>query len=134
MNERKPELSKILIEQTYSNSHSKYGRFIIQTNYVQSLLVLLVLSRSRLRNEKLKKHLSSLMFGNLIGHFRVCVKNNPLEAQILNSLNKYKKSRDALAHKMITSEGLTEKECELAIKLGDILISELDKLLNKELA
>jgi len=74
------------------------------------------------------------MFGNLIGHFRVCVKNNPLEAQILNSLNKYKKSRDALAHKMITSEGLTEKECELAIKLGDILISELDKLLNKELA
>lgn len=131
MKKRKLEFSKILTEQIYSNLHSKYGKFVIQTNYVQSLLVFLVFFRSPIRSKTFKKNLSSLTLGNLISHFRVCAKNIPLEVSILSSLDTYNNSRNALAHKMMTDKALTERECELSIELGAKLTLVLEGLFKR---
>lgn len=126
-------LAERMAEQKRIHENSKYGQLIIQTNEVQFYLTLLVQLRSYAHNKKLRDYLEKLGLGNLINCFRICAKNSA-ELELADSLNKYKESRDALAHKMFTSQKLTIKECELSIELGEKLIMELKKLLRAEIA
>ncbi len=122
----------IFIERERGRINSKYGEFIVQTNEVHFWLSLLILTRSHIPNKKFLDYLLSLTLGSLIGHFRVCAKNNIPETNLLGYLDKYKKYRDRLAHKMISPKKLTEKECNQAIKLGKKLWAELNALAKKE--
>lgn len=120
-----------MVEQERINENSKYGQFIIQTSEVQLYLGLLIFLRSPISNKKLKKYLERLQMGNLIGCFRICVKN-PFESSLVDSLENYKDSRNTLAHKMFSDQKLTPKECKLSIELGDALLEALKKLLKDE--
>ncbi len=126
-------LAERMAERQRIHENSKYGQLIIQTNEVQFYLPLLILLRSYAPNKKLREYLERLELGNLINCFRFCVKN-PVELALVDVLNKYKDSRNALAHKMFTAQKLTVKECELSIELGNELLIELKKMVKVAIA
>jgi len=129
-------VKKALVEQKIKQMHihlnSKYGQFIIQTNNVQSLLFLLILSRTVLLSKRLIKYLERLTLGNLINCFRINTKN-PVELSLIDSLDIYNGARNALVHKMYTKQALTERDCELSIKLGEELLIELKALIRESM-
>lgn len=127
------ELVKRIIKGREIKINSIYGKFIIQTNEVQFYLGLLILLRTLSPDKKLKKYLEGITFGHLIDCFRICAKDH-FELSLIISLNEYKKSRDALAHKMYTNKKLTENECKLSIELGEEILAELKSLLEVALA
>jgi len=121
-------LIKRMLKQRYILRNSKYGQFIIQTNEVQSHLILLILLRTALPNEKLHKYLERMTLGSLINCFRICIKNSD-ELTLVNFLKSYNKGRITLAHRMYTKKRLTETNCELSIKSGEKLLTKLKKLI-----
>lgn len=127
----KTELAKRIIEKQRIHENSKYGEFIIQTNEIQYYLMLLIFIRSFIPDKNLRKYLEEAQFSNLIGCFRIIAKNI-FELRLINSLELYKKSRNALAHKMFTNKKLTFKECNLSLGLGTTIKNALYELLMKE--
>lgn len=111
--------------------NSNYGEFIIQSNEVQLYLILLLEFRSFRPDKSLYDNLERLELGNLIGLFRVCVKNTS-ELVLISYLNRYKNQRNKLAHKMFTQKKLTITECKLAIELGNNIIIILKKIIISE--
>lgn len=118
-------MAKRMLGYDIFSENSKYGQFIIQTNEVQLLLILLILQRVNLPDKKLSGFLEAGTLGNLINYFRVCARLN--ELPLIKSLELYNQSRNALAHKMYTKKRLTVKECELSIELGAEIITALSK-------
>jgi len=125
--ETKHKIVKRLAKDRDLKTNSKYGRFIVQTNEVQLLLGLQILSRSPNPNDELKRNLERLTLGSLINTFRICAYATPDEERILNLLVKYNEARNALAHKMFTDKKLTPRECESIIKKGAQIIQYLKK-------
>ncbi len=125
--EIKHKIVKRLVKGKELQTNSKYGEFIIQTNKVQWLLVLQILSRAPNPNDELKKVLEIFTFGPLISAFRICAYATSEEEKIIDLLAKYKGARDALAHKMFTDRRLTPRECITAIKIGNKIIKYLTK-------
>ena len=121
---------KRMAEQRLAAEHSKYGKFIIQTNEVQFYLNLVILLRTHKLDKKFKDYLSRLELGNLIGCFRVCARNST-EVELVRTLDTYKRARNSLAHKMLTNKKLTIRECELAIELGEELLKELQGIIKE---
>lgn len=111
--------------------NSKYGEFIVQTNYVQFYLAKLIFLRSFERTEDFKNKLERLTMGPLIDYLNVCAETK-LDIDLANNLKKYKTRRDALAHKMFTAKKLTPKECENAIRLGNKIIEYLEESLKQK--
>jgi len=110
---------------------AKYGRFIIQTNLVQFYLAKLIYLRSFDQSNELESRLEGLTMGPLIGYLTVCA-HTRLDLKLVNDLKKYKKRRDAVAHKMFTVKKLTPKECELATKQGVKIIKYLEESLKQK--
>jgi len=108
--------------------NSKYGEFIIQTNEVQYFLILLIRLKINFFNNKLEKYLEELTLGKLMKLFEVFISSQK-ELSLLKNFVLYNQLRNKLAHKMYTEKKLTEKECELAIKLGENILVELKYLL-----
>ncbi len=100
---------------------SKYGKFIIQTNEVQSYLVALIKLRTFSQDKKFHSDLERIQLGPLVGYFTVLARSE-LELEILEKLKRYKDYRDALAHKMFTDKKLTPEECDEALSIGEELI------------
>jgi hypothetical protein len=125
----KKKLVQRMVDHSRFIKNSKYGEFIIQTNEVQSFLILLILLKVVLPNKNLSEYLEKSTLGNLINSFRICA-SSLREASLINYLDLYNNSCNALAHKMYTKKELTEKDCELAIKLGEKILMELKSLLN----
>src|SRR3989344_3118291 len=124
------KIVRTLAERERAREHSRYGEFIIQTNYVQYLLILLILVRARRPStNKLWAKLERLPLGGLLEIVNLCTQDAPVENKLVQWLRKYKDARDALAHKMFTTEKLTPKECEAAIKSGKAIIQLLNKIL-----
>lgn len=129
--ENKKKIIERLILNQRKNENSKYGEFIIQTNKVQFYLVLLILTKAIRPNKKLKNNLERLELGHLIGYFRVCAKSSD-EVALIQSLEKYKDSRNALAHRMfIKDKKLTIRECELSIQLGEEILKVITQCLEQ---
>lgn len=132
MNKRKDDVRRMLVAQEDTRKNGMYGKFIIQVNQIQYLLICIIALRAYIPSKKLLAQLEELTLGALIGGFRLCVKSK-LELSLVQSLNLYKKSRDALAHRMFTAKELTEKECELAIELGEELKTYLEEAKGQEI-
>lgn len=130
--ERKHKIVKRLVKQEEIKTNSKYGKFIIQTNKVQWLLGLLILSRSLNPNDKQKKYLEDLTLGVLISTYKLFAYNTSSEDKLIVSLVKYNKARIAVAHKMFTDEKLTPGMCVSATKLGDKIIKDLTRNLKQK--
>lgn len=122
------KIIEIMVEQSQIGKNSKYGEFIIQTNKIQFLLIGLISLRVCCPDKKNKNELAQLTLGSLIVCFRICAKN-PAELELVKDLEDYKKMRNKLAHKMFTDKKLTTKECELAIEMGNELITVLRKII-----
>lgn len=133
----KKEVEKQLIEVLMKNQqiheNSKYGEFIIQTNEVQWVLVNLILIRAKYLTPKLQESLERSELGNLIIGFGMCIRTFE-ESGLLKLLQKYKDSRNALAHKMLTDKKLTINECKVSIKLGTLILNSLREMLKSDIA
>jgi hypothetical protein len=101
--------------------NSKYGKFIIQTNEVQSYLIALIKVRTFSEDKKFRENLERTQLGALVGYFTVLARSE-IELEILDLLKAYKDYRDALAHKMFTDNKLTPEECDEALRIGEKLI------------
>ncbi len=131
--ERIEEIAEHFIKRKRIDENSKYGQFIIQTNEVQLSLKWLILFRSVSFTRELEEFLERVGFGTLINCSRICIKYSELD--LLKSLKLYKDARDALAHKMFSSNGkLTVTECEKALELGDALLNRLKEIHKEEIA
>lgn len=124
----KSTMAQRMIEHNRIIENSKYGKFIIQTNEVQLLLILLIWLKTNSPRKELKEYLEKSTLGNLIYSFNICAKNSG-ELSLINSLESYSASRNALAHKMYSKKKLTLKDCELAINLGEEILKKINTLL-----
>lgn len=133
-NKRKDELirMRMLVAQEDTRKNAKYGKFIIQANQIQYLIICVIALRAYMPSKKLLAQLEELTLGALFENFRLCVKSK-LELSLVQSLNLHKGSRNALAHRMFTAKELIEKECELAIELGEELETYLEKVKEEEI-
>lgn len=129
--ETKRKIVKRLVKEKELKINSEYGKFIIQTNEVQWLLGLQILSRSLNPKDELKNDLEKLTLGALINTFRICA--HASEEKVIKLLIGYNKARNALAHKMFTDEKLTPRECVSATRKGDQIIRYLKKSMRKGL-
>ena len=120
----KGKLIEMIVERNRISENAKYGEFIIQTNEVQFYLVVAIVLRIYKPTKKLIDNLYGSTLGKLIFYFRILAKNST-DLVLIDALNRYKDSRDALAHKMFSSKKLTTKECELSIDLGKELLMKL---------
>jgi hypothetical protein len=109
--------------------NESYGKFILQTNWVHFLLIILISQRTLFVNKTFRENLENKELGNLISHFRVCVKNE-IEINLFDKLNNYNKHRNSLAHKMFSGKRLTKEVCEKTIDLGVEISNALTKLIN----
>ena len=108
--------------------NAKYGEFIQQTNEVQFLLAHFILLRSAFTDKSYKDLLERATFGKLINFFKACASVTPSMYKLLLQLQKYKKDRDRLAHKMFSAQKLTPTECEQALVLGQHILEKLYNL------
>lgn len=120
----KEKLIEMIVERNRISENAKYGEFIIQTNEVQFYLVVAIVLRTYKPTKKLIDNLYESTLGKLIFYFCILAKN-PTDLVLIDALNRYKASRDALAHKMFSSKKLTTKECEISIDLGKELLMKL---------
>lgn len=124
----KSRIAQRMVEHNRIVENSKYGKFIIQTNEVQLLLILFILLKTTSPRKELKEYLEKSTLGNLIYSFNICAKSSG-ELSLINSLESYNISRNALAHKMYSKKKLTLKDCELAINLGEEILKKINALL-----
>src|SRR3989338_3016270 len=109
-----------------------FGKFILQTNEVQTTLAVAILLYSSLRDKEYNKFLfERAMFGQLIFMFQACIKRIPETQKLLPILKHYNKSRQKIAHDMHLSEKrFNQNEAEQAMKIGKDILKTLDSLIN----
>lgn len=106
--------------------NQRYGEFIKQTNEVQYMLAYVVLIRSAFIDKKYKDFLiERAELGILIHLFRACIRPTPSTYKLFLRLQKYKKDRDTLAHKMFSVDKLTPQQCNYAIIQGKNILTKL---------
>lgn len=109
-----------------------FGKFILQTNEVQTTLVIVILLYSSLRDKKYSKSLLERTLGNLIFMFQACMKKTTETKKLLLMLRNYNTSRNEIAHKMYLSEKrFNQKDAEQAMKIGKNILKILEVLINK---
>lgn len=115
--------------------HDEFGKFLIQQNFIQFELAKLMLLRSKYLDKGFIKKIEEQTLGNLIGLYKICWNSNKTENRLIEILEQYNKSRNAIVHRMI--EGiLDDKKIEIVDinKHGSEIIQLLDDLLEAELA
>lgn len=110
-----------------------FGKFILQTNEVQTTLAIAVLLYSSLPDKKYSKFLSEITLGNLIFMFQACMERTAEIKKLLSMLKDYNKPRRMIAHKMYLSERrLSQKDAEQAMKIGKDILKILNTLIDKK--
>lgn len=109
--------------------NATHGEFIKQTNEVQFILAYVVLTRPSFVDEDYRNWLvEKAGLGTLINLFRACIRRTPSMYLLFLQLQKYKKDRDRLAHKMFSPKKLTPAESERALSIGEEILKRLYKL------
>ncbi len=125
----KKRLAESMVRGQRTMENAKYGSFIKQTNEVQFLLAFVVLLRSTFIDKNYENWVfEKAGLGTLINLFRACARRMPTMYMLLLQLQRYKRDRDRLAHKMFTTNKLTPEECKTALVLGDHILQRLYRL------
>jgi len=121
----KRKMAESMVRGRTSAENAKYGDLIKQTNEVQFLLAHVVLLRSTFIDKDYQNLLERATFGTLINLFKACAKATPSMYSLLLLLQRYKKNRDRLAHKMFSANKLTPAECKDTLILGRHILTKL---------
>jgi len=112
-----------------------FGKFILQTNEVQTTLAIVIFLYSLQKNKKYGKSLfKRRTLGTLIAMFKNCIKKTTKTRELLLVLKDYNRQRRIIAHEMYLSEKrFNQKDAEQAMKTGKNILKALDILIKNHI-